>query len=116
MFTMIDSYSFGKIIIDGEEYNSDVIVYSDHVNNNWWRKSGHILSKEDLREIVNHKPEILVVGTGSVGLLKVPGKTKGYLDEKGIELVVEKTPEAVNIFNKKIEEKKNVVGAFHITC
>ena len=113
---MIDSYSFGKIIIDGTEYNSDVIVYSDQVKHNWWRKSGHILNKEDLRDILSHKPAILIVGTGSVGMLKVPGKTKSYLYDRGIELVVEKTPDACDVFNKFVEEKKNVVGAFHITC
>jgi hypothetical protein len=113
---MIESFSFGKIIIDGRVYNSDVIVYPDHVNNNWWRKSGHILAKDDLRDIINHNPDILVVGTGSVGMLKVPWKTKNYIEDRGIELVVEKTPEACNIFNKLVEEKKNVVGAFHLTC
>jgi hypothetical protein len=113
---MIDSYSFGKIVINGQEYNSDVIVYLDHVKNNWWRKSGHILSKDDLREVFNQNPDILVVGTGSVGMLKVPGKIKNFLEEKHIELIVEKTPEACDIFNKLIVEKKNVIGAFHLTC
>lgn len=113
---MIDSYSFGKIIIDGTEYNSDVIVYSDQVKHNWWRKSGHILNKEDLRDILSRKPAILVVGTGSAGMLKVPGKTKSYLYDRGIELVVEKTPDACNVFNKFVVEKKNVAGAFHLTC
>jgi hypothetical protein len=113
---MIDSYSFGKIIIDGIEYNSDIIVYSDHVNNNWWRKSGHVLNKEDLRDILSHEPEILVIGTGNAGMLKVPIKIKNYLAEKNIELIITRTSEACNKYNELVETNKKVVGAFHLTC
>ncbi|MCK5561263.1 MAG: Mth938-like domain-containing protein [Thermoplasmata archaeon] len=113
---MIDSYSFGKIVIDGQEFQSDVIVYSDHVNNNWWRKSGHVLNKDDLRDILSHELEILVIGTGSAGMLKVPVKTKSYLEDKNIELIIAKTSEACTKFNELLATNKNVVGAFHLTC
>ena len=47
---MIDSYSFGEIVINGKRYTSDVIIFSDSVDDNWWRKSGHLLHKDDLKE------------------------------------------------------------------
>ncbi len=53
---MIESYSFGQIIIDGKKYNSDLIIYKNDINSNWWRKEGHNLYIEDVQDIINKKP------------------------------------------------------------
>jgi len=55
---MIESYSFGYIIINGNKYTSDVIVFPDKIKSNWWRKSGHLLLEEDISEILKFMPEI----------------------------------------------------------
>jgi len=60
---MIDSYGFGHITINGKRYTNDVIVFSDRVKDNWWRKEGHQLQMEDIEAVVNEKPEVLVVGS-----------------------------------------------------
>ena len=64
---MIDSYSFGKIVVDGQSYTSDLILYPDKIDDKWWRKSGHLLLKEDLKDIIHFNPDILIVGTGAYG-------------------------------------------------
>ena len=46
---LIESYSFGKISINGKIYHSDVIIFPDRVYDSWWRKEGHILHLEDLK-------------------------------------------------------------------
>jgi len=69
---MIDSYDFGRIIINGKRYNSDLIVFSDKVRDGWWRKEGHRLDVEDLKDVLESKPEVLVVGTGYSGLMRIP--------------------------------------------
>ena len=43
---MIESYRFGKIVINGKSYSSDVIIIGDHVKANWWRREGHRLHIE----------------------------------------------------------------------
>jgi hypothetical protein len=111
----IDDYSFGKIVIDGESYTSDVIIYPDRVDPSWWRKEGHYLQAEDLESIVAADPEILVIGTGNSGVMRVPRETVAFLESKGISVFVEKTGGAVGIFNKHQGSGK-VVGAFHLTC
>lgn len=111
----IDSYGFGKIVIDGEVYTSDVIIYTDHVDASWWRKEGHYLEKADLKDIVEAQPEALVVGTGSLGVMKVPEETVHFLLSKGVEVHIEKSAEAVEVFNS-LAGKKNVISAFHLTC
>ena len=112
---MIDSYSFGRMVIDGKTYTSDVILYPDKVDDSWWRKSGHLLQKEDLRDVIQYNPEILIVGTGTYGLMKILDETKQFLEAEGIELISGKTKEAYKIYNE-LKDKKKVVAAFHITC
>ena len=36
----IEQYSFGHIIVDGEEQTRDVIVLPDRVLADWWRADG----------------------------------------------------------------------------
>jgi hypothetical protein len=112
---MIDSYSFGNIVIDGKTYTSDVILYPDKVDEGWWRKEGHLLLKEDLMEIIHHHPDVLIVGTGAYDLMKVPDETKQFLKAKEIELIAEDTEKACKTYNN-MKDKRSVIAAFHLTC
>lgn len=112
---MIDSYDFGRIVINGRRYTTDLIVFPDRVKDGWWRKEGHTLHIEDLGEAVRDNPKVVVVGTGYSGLMKVPAETKGYVKSKGIELIAQRTAEACKTFNRLVKSKK-VVAALHLTC
>ncbi len=112
---MIDSYEFGEVIIDGTSYTSDVIVYPDRVDDKWWRKEGHKLSPEDVKEIINAKPEVLVVGTGYSGFLEIVSRTKQALESSNIQLVVAQTKKACQKYNE-LSKTKRVVAALHLTC
>lgn len=112
---MIDSYSFGRIVVDGRRYTSDIIIFPDRVRDNWWRKEGHSLHVDDLKEILQEKPEVLVVGTGSSGLVRVPEETRKRVEAEGIELVVEPTEKACETFNQ-LSKSRRVVAALHLTC
>jgi len=111
----IEHYSFGRIIINGKTYTSDVIIYPERVDASWWRKEGHNLHIVDLKDVINAKPDVLVVGTGSSGLMKVPKETLSHLESKGIEVHVFLTAKAVELFNK-LQSNKKVIAAFHLTC
>ena len=112
---MIDSYSFGHIVIEGKMYNSDLIIYQDCVDNKWWRKKGHLLQKEDISDVIKIKPEILIVGTGKPGLMEVSEDTKKFIQSKGIKLIVDNTENACKIYNK-LKGKNEVITALHLTC
>jgi len=113
---MIESYDFGRIVINGRSYTSDLIVFPSHVKDNWWRKEGHRLSVDDLEEVFKATPEVLVVGTGYYGLMKVPEEVKEHLAKKGIKLIVKQTIEACETFNDFLRSGKKVVAALHLTC
>ncbi|MCS7114581.1 MAG: Mth938-like domain-containing protein [Nitrososphaerota archaeon] len=115
---MIDSYSFGFIVINGKRYESDVIVFPEKVIGGWWRREGHKIYVEDLGEVLNHKPtpQVLVVGTGYSGLVKVMPGVEDALKKRGIKLIVQSTREAYKTFNELLKSGKPVAGAFHLTC
>jgi len=113
---IIEAYGFGYIVVDGKRYTSDVIIFPDRVMDGWWRKEGHKLYVEDLEEVFKAKPEVLVVGTGYAGLMKVPEETRKYIAGQGIELIVESTRKAWKTYNKLAQSGRRVVAAFHLTC
>ena len=112
----IDSYQFGKIVIDGAAYNSDCLIIGNSVQANWWRKHGHLLTSEDLQPVITAKPSILVVGCGASGLMKVSEDIDHILQEHDIELFKANTNTAVARFNELAGKGENVAAALHLTC
>jgi hypothetical protein len=111
----IDSYSFGRIVINGTTYTTDVIIYSGRVDASWWRKEGHLLQLADVAEALQAKPDVLVIGTGNSGVMRVPRETIDRIAAQGIEVKVERTAKAVSIYND-LEGATTVIAALHITC
>ena len=112
----ISEYELGIIAIADKTYTSDVIVAPEQVIDSWWRKEGHNLQIEDLDDIVNAKPDMLVIGTGYYGRMQVPDETKQYLEERGIKVLQAKTRDAVTEFNQLQKEYARIVAALHLTC
>ncbi len=112
----IDSYSFGNIVINGKAYTSDVIIYGDRVDASWWRREGHRLIPEDLAAVLNARPDVLIIGTGYAGVMMVPKMTREQIASHGIDVKVERTGKAVDLFNAFQGREKLVVAALHITC
>jgi len=111
----IESYTFGTIIIDGEEIRHDLIIYPDRVDTSWWRVQGHNLTVEDLREALEYRPDVLIVGTGANGRMRFPDATQEHIRSLGIELIVADTGHASEIYNQ-IRDEKNTVAVLHLTC
>jgi hypothetical protein len=111
----IDSYRFGQIEIEGQTYRSDLIIYPDRIDSNWWRKEGHSLHVEDLSAVVEARPRILLVGTGRWGMMRIPQETRDFLASLDIALVAEDTGKACETFNRMASENQ-VVFALHLTC
>jgi len=112
---MIENYNFGNLKYDGKKYTSDLIIYPDKIKDNWWRKEGHHLYSSDLKDIKKYNPEVLIIGKGYYGVMKVDNSVKEFCKENNIELIAQKTSEAVKRFNDLVGNKK-VVFAAHLTC
>jgi len=120
---MIQQYQFGSIIINGKEYHNDVEIRWDGQVLDWWRKQSHIIDLEDIERALGQKPELIIIGTGAYGAAKITEMAKQEIEKQGVELIIDKTEEAVKTFNiikehSKEEQgkEKKIIGLFHLTC
>jgi len=113
---MIDHYQFGSITINGQKYDFDVEVRLNKEVLRWQREESHIFNLKDVERAMRENPEIIVFGTGAYGLARLSKEVQDFLKNKGVEIIIGKTAEAVESFNNLIKEKKKAIGLFHLTC
>ena len=113
---MIDHFSFGAIIVNGIQYTNDIKIIQGRVFPDWWRKSGHLVDVEDVKDILHTPPDILVIGKGEPGQMRSAGSLQEYLKNNAVELIEEKTSKAVETFNRLFMAGKNVSAGFHLSC
>jgi hypothetical protein len=110
----IEGYSFGRVLVDGEEHTKDVIVLPQRVVGGWWRRDGHALVLEDLEEVVDELPERLIVGTGAYGRMRPDPEALERLRAREIEVESLPTPDAVERFAEL--DPARTAAALHLTC
>jgi hypothetical protein len=114
---MINSYSFGCMEINSKLYRKDLMILPDGtILHPWWRKTGHTLSLTDIQEIIAATPDILVIGTGSPGMMQPEQTLSGELKSRGIATKVMPTKDAVQEYNDLHEQGRKVAACFHLTC
>ncbi|MFC1734168.1 MTH938/NDUFAF3 family protein [candidate division KSB1 bacterium] len=111
----IQDYQFGKMTVNGELHTKDLILLPDRIEGNWWRKEGHSLHVDDLTAVFQAQPDVLVVGIGAYGKMRIPEETRKALVAANIEIEAAKTDEACKRFNT-LRENIKTAGAFHLTC
>jgi hypothetical protein len=113
----IDGYRFGRIEIDGVVYGDDVLLLRDEVLSPWWRDAGgHVFAARDLQELIDAAPEVVFLGTGYHGRVRVEDGALAAFDEAGTRVVVDRTGPVVERFNRLIEEGRDAAAALHLTC
>ena len=112
---IIESYDFGRIVIDGEDYTADVIITPAGVKADWWRKEGHSLCPEDLEGVLKSDIEVVIIGCGASGILTVPDDTRKWLEGQGVRLVAVPTRDACERYNE-IAGSGKVIAGLHLTC
>lgn len=112
----IDSCSFGSLVINGKTYTDDLVIYPDgKIMESWRRKRGHQLSIDDLRQLIDSSPEVIVVGTGVSGGVKPDKNIELDLAKLGIEFIAATNEKIVNVYNA-LAPGKRVGAGFHLTC
>jgi hypothetical protein len=106
------------IVIKGKKYTGDVIVFPDKVLVGWSRREGHRLHVDDLKEVLSAEPqpEVLVVGTGHSGLMKLSHEVEEVLGSRGIKVIDQPTKQAWRTFNELLKSGRRVVATLHLTC
>jgi len=111
----IHSYRFGQVVIDGKTHTKDLIILPDRVIESWWRRQGHTLVVEDLSEVLAAHPDLLVIGQGAHGRMKVTDLVRQSLEQAGIDLIAQATGPACETYTR-LREQRRVAAALHLTC
>ena len=110
----LEDYSFGRVVVDGEEHTRDLIVLPDRVVPDWWRRDGHSLAMEDLDDVRDELPERLILGCGAHGQLKPDPAVIEALERRGIEVEALHTADAVTRYGES--DERRTAAALHLTC
>ena len=113
---MIENFSFGNIVVNGITYTNDIKIIQGKVIPTWWRKSGHRVNIDDIQDIFDANPKILVLGKGKPGMMKSTRSLCEFLKQNDIDLIEEKTSKAIKTFNRLFKQDENVCAGFHLTC
>jgi hypothetical protein len=112
----VDEYEFGRVVIDGHQYDHDLIIENGEIrlrdkkpSKRWKSEFGHTpLSPE---EDIPWTASRLVVGTGAQGMLPIMDEVKEEARARGVTVASMPTEEAVHCIN---DEDTNLI--LHLTC
>ncbi len=73
---------------------------------------------DDLTKVLNAepKPELLIVGTGYLGLMKVSNELEEALMARRMEFMAQRTKQACRTFDDLLKSGLRAVAAPHLTC
>lgn len=115
----ISRISWGRLEVEGTGAFKDAKLYPGGAREWDWRETGtrHVpgIQAADLRELLEHGVEVVVLSKGMLERLQVCPETLELLKRKGIPAHVLPTEDAVRLYNELAAEQK-VGGLFHSTC
>jgi len=116
----IEDTKFGSITIDGKTYEHDVIVrLSGKVEKRQKKLSketygtSHIISKDEAKFVFEDGCDVLIVGAGQEGNVRLSPEASDYFNKKRCKVLLQPTPEAIRSFNQSHDKK---IGLMHVTC
>ncbi len=103
--------------IENALFTEDLIVCGDILFPIWIRKERHILQYSDLEYAIETlDPDILIISNGNSGMVYIPIPLVTMIEENDCWIYENKTKEAVEMYNKLIQTKYKIMGAFHLSC
>ncbi len=120
---MFQENRFGMIKFDGKNYSHDIVIHTDDrvekrdkTGSRERYGTSHVLSAGEVEGLLDESPEIIIVGRGQSGMLKIGEDTAELLSTKNVSLVDFPTPRAIEEFNKFKKQGKKLAAIIHITC
>lgn len=111
----IDRFRFGRVVIDGQVFQRDLVVFPNGVRINWSRDDSHLLSVQDIDIVLEMAPQTLIIGTGVFKSMKVPPEALTNVNAAGIEVLILGSQQACDEYNRRRMEERTVL-AVHLTC
>ena len=119
----IEEFSWGRFTINGlihsetgEGVGKDICMIDGQVSA-WTARKGHRLKPKMVACIFDQEIDILVIGNGVNGAIKVLKKTQKLIKDNGIQkIIIRKTPDACQVYNQLAREGERVALLAHGTC
>jgi hypothetical protein len=120
MSITIDRTAFGSITINGRTFDHDVIIrLSGEIVKRKKKLSkqvygtSHTVSAAEAEYVYEPSCNILVVGSGQYGVLKLSAEAAKFFEQQECKVILKPTPDAIHAFNNTTGPK---IGLFHVTC
>lgn len=115
----ITHISWGKMEVEGLGKGRDFKLYPGGGRDWDWTETNthHVpgIQVADVDELLQQGSKVVVLTRGMELVLQTCSETLEYLRQKGIQVHVEETTAAVDLYNK-LAETELVGGLFHSTC
>jgi len=119
----IEQFSWGRFTIYGEVHSEmgegvgkDICIINGQVSA-WTARKGHRLKPKMVTCVLDEDIDVLVIGNGVNGAIKVLKKTQEALKDHGIQkVIIRKTPEACQVYNQQVQQGQKVAFLAHGTC
>jgi hypothetical protein len=117
----IDHCEFGEIIINGKKFHQILISKNKVLERDEKRleetfNSSHFIGDWEKELLFSNNPDVIIIGNGYQGILKVDESLIKEAQEKNIKLIINFTPEAVSLYNQLVEKVEIVNCLIHTTC
>jgi uncharacterized protein len=109
----IRAYKPGFLQVNEITYTASLIISSEKIIPNWRPQTLTQLTAADFDEILNLRPTILLIGTGST-LVFPSVELYGHLINQGIGVEIMNTSAACRTYNALAAEGRNVMAALLI--
>jgi uncharacterized protein len=107
---LIESVDPGRVRVGGRDYTSSLLVLPDRVVPDWPPESIGDLSGRVLGALLEHRPEIVILGTGSRQVFPEPRLFVSLMD-LGVGYEVMATDAACRTYNILLAEGRRVLAA-----
>lgn len=117
----IDKLSWAKIKVDGKDYHQVLLVGEEVIPRDVNKLESlfgttHRIGDWEKEKLLANQPEIVIIGNGWSGVLKVDEEFKAKCAKAGVDLRVVLTPKAAEEYNQLIKDGKRVNALIHTTC
>ncbi|MBI4020773.1 MAG: hypothetical protein HY369_00870 [Candidatus Aenigmarchaeota archaeon] len=109
----IDRAQYGEVTVNGKTYYSDLVV--------WWEgrpallEKTHLLDQRLAKRVLKPGTEAVVIGTGFEGTVKLLPPFTAALKRAKAKLFVDRTENAIDIFNAFAATGKKAVAILHVS-
>ena len=116
----IQDTEFGKITVDEEVYEHDIMIRLGGKVKKRKKKlskaiygNSHTVSLDEAKHILEEGAQRLIIGTGQYDNVRLSEEAEEYFRKQGCSVELFPTPEALKAWN---QAKGKTIGMFHVTC